>query len=342
MIPDDIDRTTRDFFWRYDQGLPSHYGFKPLDAPTAPTTPFRKFLADCLTPDQAAELQVVFGSLYSKTKRERRLSERVYIHTGNGANGKTTLLDAVGAVFGMVPLYGRTRQDLERMNRECLPFAVWEKAKDISTHWFANMARVGSGGLAYALLNERPKSMLTDSLHGDQPSQPVSIHLTMRNLDELEGEAGMLRRSEIFEWEKTIPAGQRDPAMAAKIAADPDFLVWLAEGLRHFQTCAGFIRIHGVLLPLGAAPRKTKVSDGTQVCIKLRLFSDGFNDWWENFKNMKDRLIVSDPGKPESVPVIHDDLWCASIKGMVFTKVGIPVKVGEFYDVDLEGFAPHC
>ena len=201
VIPDDIDRTTRDFFWRYDQGLPSHYGFKPLDAPASPTTPFRKFLADCLTPGKAAELQGIFGRLYD---RSRSVDEICYVHVGNGVNGKTALLTAIGSVFHAEWLTGSLKHDAKALMLDPA-VAMLDSGDDVSDVWLKTMAT--SGTQVHVMTNTLPFGC----------------------------DHGGMRRVKVIRWEKTIPEGQRDPDMAAKIARDPDFLIWLAEGLRRYQ-----------------------------------------------------------------------------------------------------------
>lgn len=97
------------------------------------------------------------------------------------------------------------------------------------------MAMVGWGRIAYELTLREPPTMLRDSLSGNTPSAPVFIHITTNALEFDDHDEGTYRRMTIFEWKKTIPAAQRDPDMEAKITRDPDFLIWLAEGLRRYQ-----------------------------------------------------------------------------------------------------------
>ena len=199
VIPDDIDRTTRDFFWRYDQGLPSHYGFKPLDAPASPTTPFRKFLADCLTPDQADRLQLIFGRMRST---DPRLIDKCYVHVGSGANGKTTLLSAVVELFKGVRLSGALENDAKVIMHMDPAIAILESADKVAPVWIKTMATSGT-----------------------------QVHITSnRGVLALDADPGILRRVEVIRWEKTIPANQRNPDMASEIAGDIDFAFWLFKG----------------------------------------------------------------------------------------------------------------
>jgi hypothetical protein len=233
MIPTDIDRTTDTYFWQYNQGLPSYYGAKDIAA--APNSPFKKFLADCLTEEQAAKLQLIFGRMYVKGKQDTK--ETIYVHVGNGANGKTTLLNAVASVFGVARLGGRSiSADMKLMNQMYVPFAVLEAGGDVSREWVSAMANVGAGRLATELLRSTwtKRTMLWDAVC-EKPGAPVFVHVATNALEFDDHDEGTYRRMTIFEWKKAIPAAQRDPDMETKITRDPDFLIWLAEGLRRYQ-----------------------------------------------------------------------------------------------------------
>lgn len=191
-------------------------------------------MADCLTDEQAAELQLLFGRMYIKGRQDTE--ERIYVHVGAGANGKTTLLNAVASVFPVARLDNNIVGDLKLMNRMRVSFAVLECGDNMSKQWASTMANVGAGRIAYELKCREPVTMLSESLSGRNPSAPVFIHVAANELEEFDDhDDGTYRRMRIFEWKKTIPADQRDPDMEAKISRDPDFLIWLAEGLRRYQ-----------------------------------------------------------------------------------------------------------
>jgi hypothetical protein len=163
--------------------------------------------------------------------------ETIYVHVGNGANGKTTLLNAVASVFGVARLGGRSiSADMKLMNQMYVPFAVLEAGGDVSREWVSAMANVGAGRLATELLRSTwtKRTMLWDAVC-EKPGAPVFVHVATNALEFDDHDEGTYRRMTIFEWKKTIPAAQRDPDMEAKITRDPDFLIWLAEGLRRYQ-----------------------------------------------------------------------------------------------------------
>jgi hypothetical protein len=197
MIPDGIDRTTDTYFWQYNQGLPSYYGAKDIAA--TPNSPFKKFLTDCLTPAASWQMQLIFGRLHSA---EPHAAERCYVHVGRGVNGKTTLLNAVARVFQAVRLTSDLKTDAKLLLREPR-MAILECADEASDVWLKTMSTSGS-----------------------------QVHITS-NHDIKALDKGALRRVKIFVWEKTI--SEPDPNMEDKITSDPDFLIWLAEGLRRYQ-----------------------------------------------------------------------------------------------------------
>jgi len=80
--------------------------------------------------------------------------------------------------------------------------------------------------------------------------------------------------------------------------------------------------------------------DSDPIRITIQLFRDtatGMN-WWENFTEVKDRLIAAKASKRDAVPVFHPILKYLGIESILFIKVGFPKKVrGQIWEVDLEG-----
>lgn len=62
----------------------------------------------------------------------------------------------------------------------------------------------------------------------------AQVHVTTNQMPMCSDDASA-RRIEVIKWEQYIPVRLRDPDMAQKIASDPNFLIWLAEGLRRYQ-----------------------------------------------------------------------------------------------------------
>ena len=164
-----------------------------------PTTPFKKFLADCLTPEQADRLQLIFGRMRST---DPRLIDKCYVHVGSGANGKTTLLSAVVELFKGVRLSGALENDAKVIMHMDPAIAILESADKVAPVWIKTMATSGT-----------------------------QVHITSnRGVLALDADPGILRRVEVIRWEKTIPANQRNPDMASEIAGDIDFAFWLFKG----------------------------------------------------------------------------------------------------------------
>ena len=80
--------------------------------------------------------------------------------------------------------------------------------------------------------------------------------------------------------------------------------------------------------------------DSDPVRITIQLFRDtttGMN-WWENFNEVKDRLIAAKADKRNAAPVFHPMLKFMGVEFLLFTKVGLPRRVrGQIWEVDLEG-----
>jgi hypothetical protein len=62
----------------------------------------------------------------------------------------------------------------------------------------------------------------------------AQVHVTTNQMP-MCSDGASARRIEVVKWEQYIPVRLRDPDMAQKIASDPNFLIWLAEGLRRYQ-----------------------------------------------------------------------------------------------------------
>ena len=169
-----------------------------------PTTPFKKFLADCLTPEQADRLQLIFGRMRST---DPRLTDKCYVHVGSGANGKATLLGAVVELFKGVRLSGALESDAKMIMHMDPAIAILESADAVSPVWIKTMATSGA-----------------------------QVHITGNSgVRALDTDQGILRRVEVIRWEKTIPADQRNPDMASEIAGDIDFAFWLFKGQERVQ-----------------------------------------------------------------------------------------------------------
>ena len=202
-IPDHIDRTSGYFFWRYDQGLPIG-GMRVAYEPETGASMFKRFLTMLLTPAMESRLQLLFGGLYSAKLTGTQINaEKVIVHVGAGVNGKTTLFTSLGKVLPVVALCGDVVHDSALLNASLC--ALWESADKIDDAWLKAAA-----------------------------ASVAQVHVTTNRLPMCSDDASA-RRIEVIKWEQYIPERLRDPDMAQKIASDPNFLIWLAEGLRRYQ-----------------------------------------------------------------------------------------------------------
>ena len=151
----------------------------------------------------------------------------------------------------------------------------------------------------------------------------------------------------------TTPIGQAPSAVSpsaatwpqesqsAATATQPGSTRSSAETVQPTGAEAGdFIIIHGVKLPLAQVVADLKTDGSGVVKIKLRLFTDENNDWWENYRCVKARLMEHGLQERAIVPVEHTSLSFVGVTSLVFTKLGAPVRARTGYEVDLEGMPP--
>ena len=130
-------------------------------------------------------------------------------------------------------------------------------------------------------------------------------------------------------------------SQSAATATQPGSTRSSAETVQPTGAEAGdFIVIHDVKLPLVQVVADLKADGSGVVKIKLRLFADENNDWWENYRCVKDRLMEHGLQERAIVPVEHTSLSLVGVTSLVFTKLGAPVWVQAGYEVDLEGVPP--
>jgi len=79
-----------------------------------------------------------------------------------------------------------------------------------------------------------PTSKIDDAWLKAVSASAAQVHVTTNQMP-MCSDGASARRIEVVKWEQYIPVRLRDPDMAQKIASDPNFLIWLAEGLRRYQ-----------------------------------------------------------------------------------------------------------
>ena len=80
--------------------------------------------------------------------------------------------------------------------------------------------------------------------------------------------------------------------------------------------------------------------DSDPIRITVQLFQDSLTgmNWWENFAEVKDRLIAAKASKRDAVPVFHPILKFMGVESILFYRVGYPKKTrGQIWEADLEG-----
>lgn len=130
-------------------------------------------------------------------------------------------------------------------------------------------------------------------------------------------------------------------SQSAATATQPGSTRSSAETVQPTGAEAGdFIVIHDVKLPLAQVVADLKADGSGVVKIKLRLFADESNDWWENYRCVKARLMEHRLQEHAIVPVEHTSLSLVGVTSLVFTKLGAPVRAQAGFEVDLEGVPP--
>jgi NTP pyrophosphatase (non-canonical NTP hydrolase) len=137
------------------------------------------------------------------------------------------------------------------------------------------------------------------------------------------------------------PSAATWPQESAATATQPDSTQSSAETVQPTGDGPGdFIVIHGVKLPLAKITTKLTAMGANAVNMTLILFKDEHNDWWENYRSIRDRLISNEMGTHQLVPVQHDSLSIHGITTLLFIRVSTPRQVRGHHEVDLEGVPP--
>jgi hypothetical protein len=209
-----------------------------------------------------AQIQLIAGRLFLPQCNK---AEQVYFHVGVNDASKTTLLYALNHVFHGVTLIDaeddvRGNAAYLEKNNPCLALRIEPSESSVSCGEIASpppgakvfrtsavVTGVASddmypkkvGGFVCVMLSEtfiKHMSALTSTqVH-------VSVGAWRWGIEKIVSEAA-LRRICFIDWspkglpsERTLPQEMRTPKFAEGLAQDPDFIIWLAEGLRRAQT----------------------------------------------------------------------------------------------------------
>ncbi len=201
-----------------------------------------------------AQLQLIAGRLFLPQCNK---TEQVYLHVGHKDDGRSTFLAALGHFFRGFRMEG---SGLDKPEGICVLVAPKEATSKQDT---ASLVHESGSVTAIMGINvpRRRVALLVWDRHDEWP---VPSPLT---LDEFKAQAltdhwikhisallhtqthvicagvaiGALdeaaeRRVCQIRWHKLIPQEMRRVSFAERIAEDPDFVIWLAEGLRRAQT----------------------------------------------------------------------------------------------------------
>lgn len=209
----------------------------------------------------------------------RTISE-VVIHYGDGANGKTTVLEAIGLVLGTyfakLPPGFVAKSKTERHPTELV------------TLYKARFALASESDMADSLDESKIKTVTGDGeitarrMHENnwtfRPSHKMAI--ATNHMPAIHGrDSGIWRRVAVIPWEQVIPEEKRQPNFERVIFEEEaaGILNWMIEGLKMYQK-------HGLAIPkkVVAASAEVKessdwVSEFFAECLTTREKPGGFH-----------------------------------------------------------------
>lgn len=207
-----------------------------------------KFLARVQPdPEMREYLQQALG--YSMTGRMDE--HAIFIHNGPGATGKTTFLEAIGAVMGN---YG------QKLDRETLLSKGGNTSAipaDVARMAGARFLGASETATGRKLDDERIKELVGGDtqtarhLYGKWfDFKPTGkIHMATNHLPSFEsGGDGMGRRLRLVPWECQIPEAERDKTLKDRIVATEaeGVLAWLVSGAVAWHKKGGLVTPHTV------------------------------------------------------------------------------------------------
>lgn len=207
----------------------------PTEYDPGAEAPLWKECLDTWQPDSEVRdyLQRVIGSAASGHP-----VEHVFVNLGPGANGKGKFYGAIEAVLGadyaVVP------------HKSLLIVQRHEQHDTVKARLFGARMAVAGETEAGDRIDEAKVKELTggDLLEARRmredpwqfsPSHTLFLHTNYRPKVR-GGDEGIWRRIRLVPWDVTIPAGQRDPLLAEKLAQEaPGILNWIIAGCRGWQ-----------------------------------------------------------------------------------------------------------
>ncbi|MFF0704982.1 phage/plasmid primase, P4 family [Streptomyces tendae] len=193
-----------------------------------------KFLCRVLPDaDVRAFLQRVFGYAMLGEVRE----EVLLILTGTGANGKTTLADALAEAFGDYAIEIDPAMLMESKHERHGAFKMRLKGARLA---FSSETEKGRRFAEATVKRLTDKTPIEANLMHKNPIQFAPSHLLVmltNHLPQISGDdPAIWRRVKVVPFDVVIPEGERDPGLAGRLrAAAPAVLAWAYQGWLEYQ-----------------------------------------------------------------------------------------------------------
>lgn len=179
------------------------------------------------------KLQLIAGRLFSA---EPNAPLQVYAHVGVKGDGRTTFLRALEALVKTCYLTASYKFAAPRffvivqtrMPPDC-PYTsklyIWDQDE---------LFDEAASTVTLEELKVREFGSL--NMENNSHSEWMQTHVTCAGIPQGALDADADRRTCQIHWRLPVPDRMRTPEFAKGLAQDPDFIIWLAEGLRRAQT----------------------------------------------------------------------------------------------------------
>lgn len=171
--------------------------------------------------DSLARVQLIAGRLFLP---QCNAAQQVYVHIGDEHNGAVALICALASVFQGKTIAG-AENDVEG---NAAYFAKHRTRIAIrygaDNEWVGGFKRMS---ISQAFVKQQSALTCTQT-HVAFGSAPCAERIFTGDV--------MGRLVTCLVWARVLPPEMRTPEFAKGLAQDPDFIIWLAEGLRRAQT----------------------------------------------------------------------------------------------------------
>lgn len=258
--------------------------------PAAVCRKFDAFLAE-MQPDP--EVRMFLQRWFGLSMTGLPVQRMVFFH-GNGANGKSVLVDLMAKIMGdysatvrIESLTGTTRRGGGDATPDLVPLIGARFARtsepDQGTRLQEGLIKELTGG----------ETIMVRALHSDFVEIRPIFKLTMsgNHKPEIRGtDDGIWRRVIMVPWEETIPEERRNPRLVEDLMAEaPGILNWLIEGLLSYlegglappaSITSATADYRKESDPLGQFLAECTICDGTETdAVTTKRMKDGFDHW---------------------------------------------------------------